>query len=168
MENLVGVRKVPLRKLWRPSGEFALVDAEDFHLVCHLKWRIHSDGYAITSQLGQPQTKRTNIYMHRLIIKPGKGLQADHINGNRLDNRRCNLRVATSSQNNSNNSRRRIGLTGYRGVSWCRHREKYVARVQHKNKEFFLGSYSDPKSAHAAYVRMAKKLHQEFYNPGTK
>lgn len=81
-----------------PTGLFAVVDDADVPLVADRIWRLHSAGYAVSFIGGQ------TVLMHRLILglQPGDHVHTDHINRNRLDNRRENLRAGTQAENNRN------------------------------------------------------------------
>jgi hypothetical protein len=85
--------------------------------------------------------------------------QIDHINGIRNDNRFCNLREATHSQNSANTPRR-TSVSGYKGVS--KNRKKWRAQIRISQKNIHLGLYDTPEEAHAAYVAKAKELFGEY------
>lgn len=87
---------------------------------------------------------------------------SDHINGVRNDNRRCNLRPATMSQNRINYSGMRTNTSGYKGVNRCKAEKKWRARIMTNGKRLSLGSFDDPKDAAKAYNKAALKLHGEF------
>ncbi len=88
------------------------------------------------------------------------GAQVDHINGNSLDNRIENLRLADNAQNCSNQGKRKTNKCGYKGVS--RTCNKYQAQIMHRGKKKYLGLYETPESAHAAYCAASKELNGEF------
>src|SRR3954471_10677466 len=96
------------------QGKFSLVSKGDFARINKHKWCI-SAGYAVRNSTGKP---RRLLLMHREILGAPVGAQVDHKNRNKLDNRRCNLRIATSSENIVNSSLRKDNTTGYRGVYW--------------------------------------------------
>jgi hypothetical protein len=100
----------------------AKVDAEDYERLLAVLWRTHN-GYAV-HRVGSGVE-----FMHRVALNLTRGDgQVDHINGDRLDNRKANLRVVTHAQNGQN--RRPVGGTSqHRGVSWNAQRECWVARV---------------------------------------
>ena len=81
------------------KGKYALVSLEDFEKFKTMRWCFSGCGYAITTINSKIQ------YMHRLLVKSNKGMVTDHINRNRLDNRRDNLRTVTYSQNVKNADR---------------------------------------------------------------
>jgi hypothetical protein len=99
--------------------------------------------------------------MHRLILDPGTA-EVDHINGDTLDNRRCNLRLATHAQNMCNNRMRSHNTSGYRGVFWYAERRKWGALIVARRKRKFLGLYADAVDAARAYDAAAIELHGEF------
>jgi hypothetical protein len=80
------------------NGAHAIVDDEDYEWLSQYKWHLSSDGYAKTC------INDETIYMHRFILNPPKGMWSDHINRNRLDNHRHNLRVVTPRENAQNKS----------------------------------------------------------------
>ena len=90
-----------------------------------------------------------------------KGL-VDHINTDKLDNRWKNLRLADKSKNSMNTGLKSSNTSGYKGVSWCRYREKWVCQVGLNNKNYFGGAFSDIKDASEAAVALRNKLHGEF------
>lgn len=88
--------------------------------------------------------------------------QIDHINGVKNDNRLCNLREATHAQNLWNQSKRKNSKSQYKGVSWCRHMNKWVAELTANKRYFYIGSFADPKEAKAAYDKSATEIYGEF------
>jgi hypothetical protein len=98
----------------RRGGEIVaqtLVDWGDFDRARLYRWKLDSDGYVRV----QPR-RGARIALHRLVLglEPGDGLEGDHISGDKLDNRRSNLRVATRAQNGQNVPAKR----GHRGVTF--------------------------------------------------
>jgi hypothetical protein len=87
----------------------------------------------------------------------------DHINHNKSDNRFINLRQATSKQNGFNQKLRINNKSGYKGVSFCKARNKWNAFSRLHDKTIYLGSYLSPELASQAYQEFAKKHHGEFY-----
>jgi hypothetical protein len=91
--------------------------------------------------------------------------QIDHINGNKSDNRFANLREASNLKNTRNRNLNSNNKSGYRGVSWAAHANKWVAHVMAKGKRKKLGYYKTALSASKAFQAYAKKNHGEFYKP---
>ena len=86
----------------------------------------------------------------------------DHINCEEADNRWLNLREATGTQNNANARRRTDNSTGYKGVSWYKDGRCYRAYIRKAGHLHYLGSFSEPQEAHAAYVRAADRMFGDF------
>jgi hypothetical protein len=120
------------------------------------------------------ELEKKHIRIHRIIwmIVHGRWPEPmiDHINGNRKDNRLCNLREVTAKQNieNSTIKKTKSGLprSGYKGVHWNKQTRKWVAAIGHQKKTIYLGSFNYPKEGHFAYVKAAKKYHT--HNPEIK
>lgn len=128
---------------------YAVIDKEDVGLVEDIFWSSDKRGYA----------RGNNIYLHRHILKPPTNKQVDHINGNRLDNRRANLRLATNQQNQM--ARHVVvGKSGYKGVH--KHGKKWRAQIKYNGKLVRLGSYETPERAAKAYDQAAKALFGEW------
>ena len=141
-------KRVPLTK-----GKYALVDDSDYDRIMQHKWFINRSGYAIR----HVWTGERNVteHMHRVVIGSAcEGLDVDHINGDPLDNRRSNLRVATRSQNMAN-ARPHIDGTGYKGVTFDKRKNKYFARICKNYKTRFLGYYATAEAAAEAYNKAA-------------
>jgi len=88
----------------------------------------------------------------------------DHRDGNSTNNRRTNLRLASPSQNTAN---RRPGnnRSGYKGVDFHRRLERWRAVICNKGRRIYLGSFTTPEAAHAAYAAAARELFGEFARP---
>lgn len=140
--------------LFRRHGQVvahAVVDADDAEAISQTTWRLTTARYAARSQTVEG-VKRT-IYMHRLIAQTPPGLVTDHINGDRLDNRRSNLRSATLSQNGANSTRR--CRSGYRGVYLHKPTGRWLAQVSEGGQARHLGIFDTAEEAAAAYDRAA-------------
>jgi len=106
-------------------------------------------------------------YCHRLvwIYHNGDipiGMQIDHINRNKTDNRIENLRLSTPRNNCLNKTKQSRNTSGYKGVSWYKRDKKYRATIKHNCKNIHLGYFDTPELAHAAYIDAATKLHKDF------
>jgi hypothetical protein len=90
----------------------------------------------------------------------------DHINSNRSDNRICNLRLATNSENLCNRGMQSDNKSGFKGVSWQKDRKKWVAQCKVNSKKYNLGRFDTAEEASLAYQEFASKAHGEFFNRG--
>lgn len=104
-----------MKKIKITQGKFSIVDDIDFEWLNKFNWHLHSDGYAY-SWMGSKKNKKS--LMHRLILHSIKGQIVDHINMNRLDNQRSNLRLCTVSQNVFHSKLFSHNRSGFKGVSW--------------------------------------------------
>lgn len=142
--------------------KYAIIDACDVYLVENFKWNISSHGYAkrtVTKQNG----KKTTVYMHRVIAATPHGFETDHINMDRLDNRRSNLRAVTTAENQWNTIQCREGKeTGGKGVCIHKRTGKFQVRIRHKGKRYHVGLFDDEISAFNAYAEASKKFRGEF------
>ena len=138
------MKQIPLS-----NGGFALVDDDDYPFLSQWKWKRHPQGYA--SRTSWKPHKWITILMHRLINKTGKGFETDHINGDKLDNRKANLRNVTHSQNERNKPLRSDNTSGYKGITWDKARQKWQAKTKHDRKMRNLGRFDTPEEAHAVY-----------------
>lgn len=139
------------------KGQVAIVDDEDYELVSQCRW------YAAWSVGGYTWYAKNSHEgpMHRFILKPPDGLLVDHKDRNGLNNRRSNLRVATTSQNAANSRLPRTNTSGYRGVHFKYGRWQVQIRVLGRFISG-LGSYDNPQDAARAYDRAARLHFGEF------
>jgi hypothetical protein len=147
-----GVRRIPLG-----DGQYALVDAEDYEWLSQWRWHL-SNGYATRME------NRKNILMHREIMKPPKGKSVDHINHQKQDNRRINLRNCTWEENVHNRSKRRGSLSRFNGVTYKKRSRKWVATVWFNRKQTRCQQFDTEIEAARAYDRMAVETFGEFAN----
>lgn len=139
------------------NGKIALIDDEDHDLVSAFSWYADrnrsgdGDGWYVRTSC------RRHIRMHRLILDAKAGQVVDHANGNGLDNRRSNIRIATTSLNNANQKTR--ARFGYRGV-FLQH-AKFAAVIGGINKRH-LGSFRTLEEAARAYDNAARATYGEF------
>lgn len=145
---------------------FAMVDDEDFEELNQFKWHLSKKGYARRNFW--INDKRTVQPMHRFINKTPHGLQTDHIDGNKLNNQKSNLRTCTNSQNMMNKSVHKNNRLGIRGVRITRRKRKssiyesISARISVNGASIYLGAFKTVKEAALAYNDAAKKYFGEF------
>lgn len=131
------------------NNGFALIDENSLPLISSIKkWYLHSGGYAASWGCA--------IMMHRLILPTEKGYYVDHINGNRLDNRRANLRVLSAAENSRYRTRvNKNNTSGFRGV-FRTEDNTFNAYVFHEGKKINLGTYKTFEEA--VGVRIASEI----------
>lgn len=133
------------------NNQVALIDDEDFDRIAQIKWYIFRDGYVRGHLNGK------TALMHRLVLDYSGNLDIDHINHNKLDNRKSNLRICNRSQNMANSID-----DGYKGVTWHKRAHKWAVYVGYNYKRFYLGLFDNREDAKMAYDRKAKELFGEF------
>lgn len=139
-----------------------LVDAEDEAILNSRKWRIIS-GYVVSDKTKNDTNITTyRIYLHREIMHCPEGKYVDHINGNKLDNRKANLRICTIAENSRNVGLRKDNKTGHKGVFYSSGHKAYKATIRVNKKQIYLGCFKDINKAIAAYQAAAVKYHGEF------
>lgn len=157
VDNGDGTVSVPLTK-----GMHALIDAGDLELVRPYRWHAQVARNTAYATTGNGQNNNPRIRMHRLIVGPGTG-EPDHINGDGLDNRRCNLRLLTHQQNLRRAKQVHPGSTSrFRGVAWSRGKQRWVVHIKVDGRSRFVGYFYDEVEAALAYDRAARVYHGEF------
>jgi hypothetical protein len=145
------------------KGQIAVVDAEDYERLNQWKWTalVTPYGYYATRSIRTETGKTKSIYMHRAVLNATTSL-VDHINGNRLDNRKVNLRLCNHSENNMNMSSHADSTSKYKGVYWVKRDRKWRARIQINKKLKSLGCFDCEIEAALAYNKAAQQLFGEF------
>jgi len=145
-----------------PLGQstFALVDDADYDHLAQYEWFLSKTGYAVG--VVPSDGKFQVVYMHRYLLNAPPTHVVDHINGNALDNRRENLRLATPRQNVQNKSVSPLSATGLKGVGWHKRRRKFHARIQLQGVRVHLGFFEHAKDAALAYDAAARALFGPF------
>jgi len=138
------------------TGKFALVDDEDFEKLNQYKWHVYKIGY-IYARVSKKYT-----YMHRLIMDARKGMEVDHINHDKLDNQKSNLRICTRQQNEHNQKPQKNGSSQYKGVCFHKSRNKWQAMIRFNGIKQYIGCYPTEAEAAHAYNLKATELFGEF------
>lgn len=141
----------------------------------HLWWVVRRRGYPKSKPAGRVSfygyvvvvVGGQNYYAHRLIWLLTYGewpdCDIDHINGDKADNRLSNLRLASRRQNKWNVGVTRANKSGFKGVSWCAERLKWMAAIKVGSKAKNLGRYASAEEAHEVYDLAAQLLHGDFH-----
>lgn len=152
------------------QNQFAIIDLEDADLASFDWYAQYSpiiDGYYAGRSLGG-RGNRKRVQMHRQILERVLNIElnrrdrVDHINHNTLDNRRCNLRLATPAQNGQNMRLAKNNTSGYKGVFWDRATNKWRAKIHFNGKCLCLGTYQETIDAAKAYNKAAVEYFGEF------
>jgi hypothetical protein len=145
------------------QGQHTIVDDDDYERLTALgSW--HYDRYAKRIEAKWDKRSKTYnkrvVYMHRLIVNAADGLHVDHLNGDKLDNRKSNLQVCTARENAI---RQQVypkrGSSRFKGVSYDKRRNKWKAVIGHNYKRIDIGRFNTEQEAADAYDTFSKKLH---------
>lgn len=136
---------------------FVIVSSKDKELIEKHKWSINSKGY-LRRHGPKVNGKWTKIYLHREILNCPNNYQVDHINGNKLDNRRENLRLCTNMLNHYNMPKRSNNKSGVTGVYFSNKLKKWVAEIKANKIKIYLGSFNNIRDAESV-----RKLAEEKY-----
>lgn len=139
------------------KGAVTQVDHNTYYAVYGYKWHLTSHGYAARSE--RCCGKKKMIYLHRHILGAKKGQQVDHINGDKLDNRKENLRIVSSSQNLQN--KKYGGSSKFKGVHYRKDVKSWRVTIQVDGKTKHIGYFKDELEAAKAYDRVAKTIYGE-------
>lgn len=145
-------------KIKLKNGE-TIIDEQDLSLIKQHNWVIDSRGYLVWKTMDKYRKNITKIF-HRIVMDTPKGMDTDHINGNKLDNRRSNLRICTHKENCQNVNKRLNTHSVYKGVTKDikAKTNQWVAYVGGMR----IGQFSTELSAAMAYDIWAKDHYGEF------
>ena len=159
-KGVIKMKTVPLK-----NGQSFIVDDEDFDKVSEYSWHLFGAGYIGRSKsLGYLDGKQKNktLYIHRFLTNAPDDKEVDHINGNKLDNRKSNLRFCNHSQNNAYRLKQSNNTSGFKGVSLHKATMKWRAYVKQNGKTTSLGYHKSAIEAARAYDKKALELFGEF------
>ena len=145
------VRLIPLG-----DGFYAYVDAKDYDSLSQWEWHLNGAGYAARYQ------RNKRIYMHREIMQPPPGMVVDHIDGNKSNNCRFNLRVCTRLENQHNKRKCRNTTSHFKGVSYHKRSRKWLSAFGFEGSVVKLGYFSDELEAARVYDHAAVAYFGEF------
>jgi len=146
-----------MKKIKLTQEKFAIVDDVDFEYLNQWKWRTDNTGYAKRKEWLPVEKKYRDLYMHRLINKTSFGFDTDHINRNKLDNRKSNLRSVTKSRNQMNKGIQNNNTSGFKGIFFEKGKNKWRIRLSIDKNRISFGSYKDFQLAILAYKEIERK-----------
>lgn len=157
-----------MKEIRLTKGKSTLVDDNDYENLSGWSWFLHSGGYAVRGNYNYKTKTNVVVMMQNQIMEPCGNLWVDHINGDKLDNRRVNLRFCSHSQNAVNKIVSKDNTSGYKGVSY-RGNEKRIKRwrayIKQNRKQIFIGNYLTAEEAAKAYDKKAKEIYGQFAKP---
>lgn len=132
----------------------AIIDLADLERVQGLRWKYNESR---KGEGGYVRSSDGKVYLHAYLMQPGEGLQVDHINLNRLDNRRSNLRVVTQAENMVNRTLSARNSSGYKGVTF--YRGQISAQFQSGGKKLRVTGFASPEDAARCYDNWAREAY---------
>jgi len=152
---------IPLQARDGSLRAYALIDSADAAWATQWQWSLHSAGYAQRAE--RRGGRQTLLLLHRelLGLVPGDGIEVDHEDRNRLNNRRCNLRICTGATNRQNLPAHARGSSSGRGVYWDKRRCAWIASLTINGTKRHVGQFKDESDAIEA-ARDARRLLMPF------
>jgi AP2 domain. len=150
-------------------GLVARIDDQDYALVSRYKWHAvkPNDTFYAATRITDENGRSIYVYMHRFILGlTHRSEQADHEDGNGLNNTRLNLRPCNNTQNSRNAVRSKRNTSGFKGVTFDKGHGKWRAQIGVNRKVKYLGLFDTPEEAFAARCTAATHFHGEFANNG--
>lgn len=152
-----------MKKIKLTKGFYAIVDGVDYEYLNQFNWSIDGSGYP--QRATTINGKKRPIRMHRDLLNLVRGQMADHKDGNKLNDRRGNLRICIKAENNRNRGLLRNNTSGYIGV-WKRkekwRKKVWAVEIHINNKKKYIGSFLTKEEAARAYNEAAKDCFGEF------
>ena len=146
-----------MKKISLTNGGVTLISDEDYSEVSKYKWFLKRETHkeSVIRTIGK-------ISLSRFLLNPPKGMLVDHIDGNRLNNQRENIRICTPAENARNTILYSTNTSGFRGVMWKKSNKKWHARITVNYKRISLGFFDSITDAAKAYNKAAKEYFGEF------
>jgi len=141
------------------KGASTTLDDADYDRAKAFHWHKTTNGYVAGYVVEQGGRR---VYLHRWLLDAQPGQFVDHIDGNKLNNRRSNLRLVTRSQNQANRRHNRTSRSRYKGVTWHKRRKRWMARIQVRGRRITIGYFNDPLQAAYEYDAFARNYFGEY------
>lgn len=145
------------------NGEAFWFDKEDYDLIKDYYWSYNENGY-VSTVVRITSGKYKQFLLHRIVMNAPKNKRVDHIihpkgKEHKKDNRKCNLRLATASQNGMNSCLSKNNTSGVTGVSWHKGIQKWTAYIGYNKKLIRLGSFDSFEDA----VKARKEAEEKYF-----
>jgi hypothetical protein len=149
-------------RLGTKRDKTTIIDDQDFEFLTQWEWFVTAQGYVYRNAMRDG--KLTFIFMQNEIMGKVSGKILDHINSDRLDNRRENLRFCTPKENSRNKSKQKTRKTSsrFKGVCWDKSRGKWISKIKVDRRAIQLGRFDGEEQAAFVYDEAAKKYFGEF------
>lgn len=146
------------------QGKQAIIDACSAEIVSEHLWHVERNGKRFYAKRGVSLggKRRKNIYMHRALLAAPDGMEVDHIDGDGLNNKLSNLRLATRAQNAWNCGLHEHNTSGFKGVSWHASKNRWRAQITFYGKRIHIGYFKTPEAAYSSYCKTSERLRGEF------
>lgn len=161
--------KIMKAELWIPlsNGMFTVIDLVDYEKISGRKWHAlhgwrNKTWYAQCNLYDADTKAESSCALHRFLMNAASGEMVDHKDGDGLNNRRDNLRIATRSQNSQNSTKRKNCSSQFKGVCWYPPTRKWVGQLRVAGKRIYLGYFQNEQAAARAYDAAAIKYFGEF------
>lgn len=163
-----------MKIIFTEEGGKIYVDDTDYNYLNNLyRWKISKDGYAISNARYKKMGLFSGMTIHKIIKHPtksGRYINVDHIDGNKLNNTRGNLRVCTHEENMRNRKvqemyAKKKKVSKYKGVTWNKGKKVWEARISIEKKYLYLGSFSNELAAANCYNYWSDYYYKDFSRP---
>lgn len=162
------VVRIKLGNIGKLKGSCALIDRDDLEKISKYRWvaRASKERTYVQHIINRKDGKYHALHLHRLIMDAPSNMMVDHINGNGLDNRKCDLRVCTHAQNQRNGNKKRKNGTKYKGISLHKSQyngpQRWEAFISFNGKKIHAGIFLKEEDAATAYNITALRYFREY------
>lgn len=153
-----------MRKIELSKGKHTIVDDGLYEELSSYSWHCTYYGYAARKSRKTEEDHGASyiMLMHRFIMNAPAGMDVDHINGDRLDNRMSNLRLCTRGENIKNRIKKKNSTSRFIGVAWDKKRNVWASHICSNYKRMFIGHFDNEYDAALAYNEKAKEFHGDY------